>query len=302
MLKNMRQFVNGSVFGMALIIPGVSATLFAVILKFYDELIFAINHFREDRRKNARHLLVFSLGIAAGSVLFSFLILRLLSQHPFPTMLFFAGLLAGMVPLIAAKAKGVSGMAAPSAAQKTAPKAQKAVLAVFAMIAMIALSRAATVADLPPEYAMRAMNLRLASYVFLAGIINGATLVMPGLSGALILLIMGLYPLVVFSIASIGDLFRGAGNLALLRDIAAVLLPFGIGGLFGCLSMARIMEKLLRDFSEAVYAVILGLLAGSIAALLWAQVWPLGDPARLIIGGAMFCAGCAAAYFLGKRH
>ena len=294
MRESIRNFVNGSVYGMTLIIPGVSATLFAVILKFYDKLIFVVNHFREDYRGNARYLLVFAAGVATGAVLFSSLIVYLLANFLFPTMLFFTGLLTGMIPLIAAKAKG--------AARGLAPR--NIALAALALLAILGISRAVTATALYPEYAIDAMNVSLALYVFLAGIINGATLVIPGLSGALILLIMGLYPLVVFSISAIGDFFREPGNLTLARNIGMVLAPFGIGGLIGCLAMARLMEKLLRDFNEAAYAVILGLLAGSIIALFHDHVVIRDDApvVYLIAGGVLFLCGCAAAYILGKKH
>jgi uncharacterized membrane protein len=64
------------------------------------------------------------------------------------------------------------------------------------------------------------------------------------------------------------------------------------------------MEKLLRDFNEAVYAVIFGLLLGSLVTLLADHVIVQSDlpVVSVIIGVAMFCAGSAAAFILGKRH
>ena len=294
MLKDIRNLFNGAVYGTILVIPGVSATLFAIILKFYDELIEVVNHFGENYRKNARYAGVFLLGIAAGAVGISSLIVFLLDHFSFPTMLFFTGLLAGMIPLIARKAKGKSPWFAPG----------KIALALVALLALLAGSSAVAATTLSPSDALAGMNLSLTLYILLAGIINGATLVIPGLSGAFILLIMGLYPLIVFSISSIGTFFADFGNLPLLRDIAVVLLPFGAGGIIGFLAMARVMEKLLRNFQEAVYAVILGLLLGSIAALF--QDHLVIDPSASVLyhasGAVMFCAGCAAAYMLGKRE
>jgi len=279
---------------MTLIIPGVSATLFAIILKFYDELIKTVNHFSKDRRKNARYLGFFLLGIAVGAVLFSSFIVFLLENAPFPTLLFFTGLLVGIVPLIASKAKGASPWIAP----------RKIALAAFSLAALFALSRAVAVASVNPAEAIGSMSVSLVLYVFLAGIINGITLVTPGLSGAFILLVMGLYPLIIYSVSYIGYFFLDMGNVPLLRDISMVLLPFGIGGLIGFLGMARLMEKLLREFHEAVYAAIFGLLLGSVIVLLQDLFASQGDaPAPVLIAGAItFCAGCAASYILGKKE
>ena len=293
MPKDIKNFLNGLVYGTTLIIPGVSATLFAIILKFYDDLIRIVNHFGENYRKNVRYLSVFLLGIALGTVLFSSVIVYLLENFSFPTLLFFAGLLAGIVPLIAIKAKGTTPWLAP----------RKIALALIAMIVLFALSgtRSTTV---NPAYAIGVMDLSVVLFLFLAGIINGATLVIPGLSGAFILLIMGLYPLVIYSVSHIGYFFLDIRNVSLLRDSAMVLVPFGVGALFGLLVTARIMEKLLRNFHDAVYAVILGLLLGSAILLLQDQIANRDDTPLLflIVGAAAFCIGCVVSYLLGKKH
>ena len=294
MLKDVRNFFNGAVYGMVLTIPGISATLFAIILKFYEELIHTINHFRENTKKNLRYLGVFILGIIAGAVIFSSFLLFLLENFSFVTMLFFSGLLAGMIPFIAMKAKGEN----PNIGlQKTAVRIALLAISFFVLLW---LSNAAET----PAYAGATMNLVLIMYVFLAGLINGATLVIPGLSGAFILLIMGLFPLVISSISAVGTFLGDVGNPALLGEIAAVLAPFGIGGILGCIAMARIMERLLAKHSEEVYSVILGLLLASVTALLQENLAFIGSEKTgyLIIGGAIFLAGAASAYILGKRQ
>jgi putative membrane protein len=141
-------------------------------------------------------------------------------------------------------------------------------------------------------------------YIFFAGIINGATLIIPGLSGALLLLIMGLYPLVVYSVSSIAVFLGDLGNISLFRDICIVLAPFGIGALLGCLGMARLMEILMSKFPKTVYAVILGLILGSVVTLIQGPYVSItGTPViSLISGGITFCAGVTAAYFLGKKQ
>ena len=294
MFKTIRNFLNGSVYGITLIIPGVSATIFAIILGYYDELINAVNHFRDDYRKNAVYLGVFLLGIVAGSVVFSSVVLYLLANHSFPTMLFFMGLLMGIVPLVFSKAKGPSSKIAP----------RGIVLAIFAFIVLAVLSSVVTATALDPAESIRAMNPGLLLYIIFAGTINGASLVIPGLSGAFLLLILGLYPLVIYSVSSIGVFLGDMGNLSLLRDICIVLLPYGIGAFFGCLGMARLMEKLMRSYSQAVYAVIIGLLLGSIVSLLQNPLVSGGAASILpiVLGVITFCAGCAASYNLGKRQ
>jgi putative membrane protein len=292
MLKDLRNFLNGAVYGITLIIPGVSATILAVILGFYDELIYTVNHFRENYRKNARYLGAFFLGIAAGSVIFSSIVIFLLENFSFPVMLFFIGLLAGIIPFVFSKAKGTN----PGIATR------KIVLAILSLLVLPALSFGITTEN--PAASTDTMNIALVPYIFLAGIINGATLVIPGLSGALILLVMGLYPPVISSISFIGIYIGDLGNFSLLRDISLVLLPFGMGALIGCLGMARLMEKLMRNYPKAVYAAILGLLLGSVTTLLYEQLVNVRDTsiAFLIAGVVMFLIGGVTAFILGKKQ
>jgi putative membrane protein len=208
-------------------------------------------------------------------------------------MLFFIGLLAGIVPLLVMKAKG--------SARRIATR--DTVLALISLVTLFALSRAAPATAAATQEHQGAVNAAMVLYILLAGIINGATLLIPGLSGAFLLLVMGLYPLVIYSISSVGAYISDPGNFALLRDILIVLAPFVIGGLAGCIGIARLMEKLLRDYHESAYAVILGLVLGSVVILAMDPiVYQSGtSPVSIVIGIIMLCAGCCAAYIMGKR-
>ena len=294
MLKHIRNFVNGAVYGIILIIPGVSATIFAIIMGFYDELIYTMNHFREDYRKNIRYFLIFLFGVAVGAVAFSSLILYLLTNFTFPTMLLFLGLLLGIVPLIYSKTKEPASRIG----------LREIALAVVSFVVLLVLSRGFSTTAVDPAEAISAMNFSQVLFLFLAGIINGATLIIPGLSGAFILLVMGLYPLVIYSISSIVVFLRDLGNISLFLDICMVLLPFGLGAIFGCLGMARLMEMLMRKFPKAVYASILGLILGSVITLLRGPFVYLSGASviSLIAGTVTFCAGAVTAYLLGKKQ
>lgn len=287
--------MNGAVYGATLIVPGVSATIFAIMLGFYDELIGTVNHFKEDYRKNIRYIVAFILGIALGAVLFSTVVLYFLENHQFKTMMLFMGLLAGIIPLIATKAK-------LTRTEKKIPL-REVLLALLFMSALLAISQLTPTTETDPTYASSTMNIGLILLILLAGILNGATLVIPGLSGAFLLLIMGIYPLVIGAISSVGTYIANPGNLTLLTELVIVLLPFGIGGVVGLLLMARLMEKLMQEYYEAVYASILGLVLGSVITLfLDFVIVETGLPAvSIVIGILLFCAGGVAAYVLGKR-
>ncbi|MCL2763362.1 MAG: DUF368 domain-containing protein, partial [Treponema sp.] len=105
MLKLVRNFFNGMAFGITETIPGVSAGTIAIILGFYFELIETINHFTENLKKSLALLMPLILGVITGLVLFSSLIHFLLTHYSFPVMLFFIGLIVGIIPHIFVKVK-----------------------------------------------------------------------------------------------------------------------------------------------------------------------------------------------------
>ena len=293
MLKSFKTLFNGSVYGMTLVIPGVSATILAIILGFYDELIHTINHVREDKRKNVKYLAVFALGVAVGAVLFSRLITFFIETFSLPTMLFFVGLLIGIIPLAYKYAKDT--------ARKIALR--EILLAVAAMVFLYFLTVGFTGPAIDPTGTDGRINFAIIAFLFVAGIVNGATLVIPGLSGAFILLIMGLYPVIISTVSDIGTYLTNPLNFELFLEIVLVLAPFGLGAIIGVIFMAKLMEKLLKDYHKQVYAVILGLIVASVVTLFQNPiVYQSGVTAVGIVIGALLCAaGFFIAFFLGKK-
>ena len=292
MLKDIKNLFNGSVYGMTLVIPGVSATILAIILGFYDELLYTMNHIREDKRKNIRYLIFFVIGVAVGTVLFSRLITFLINTFSLPTMLFFAGLLTGIIPLTYSYAKG------PAARISI----REIVLAIAAIIGLYLLTVGFTEPEIAPGY-NGGPDVMVILFLFAAGIVNGATLVIPGLSGAFILLIMGLYPIIISTVSDIGTFLANPTNFDLFIEIALVLAPFGIGALIGVIFMAKLMEKLLKSYHKQVYAVIMGMVIASVVTLFQNPIVyqsGVSTPA-IIIGGLLAIAGFIIAFTLGKK-
>ena len=65
----MLNFVKGAIIGIALVIPGLSGSIFAVVVGLYDRLLNAVNHFRDDPKKNMRFLTPIGLGAVIGILL-----------------------------------------------------------------------------------------------------------------------------------------------------------------------------------------------------------------------------------------
>src|SRR5690625_4228471 len=94
-----KNIYRGFAMGISDVVPGVSGGTIAVILKFYDELIMAINGFFSRKWKEHLRFLV-PLAIGMGLAIFSFSRVMdwLLTFYERPTYYFFLGLIVGILP------------------------------------------------------------------------------------------------------------------------------------------------------------------------------------------------------------
>jgi len=290
--KEARDFMNGIAFGITETIPGVSAGTIAIILGFYHELIEAINNFTSDYKKYLRFLLPLSLGIAAGVLTFSSITHHLLTNHSFPTMAFFIGLIVGIIPLIYAKVKNPSWQ--PS----------QILLIACPMLFVMAISHLRGETAVNPEEIINYLDWRFMLFIFFSGILAAAALVIPGISGSFVLLLLGIYPLAIYCVSQLRFLLTDLTNISLVLNIASVLVPLGIGVVIGGLSTARLIEKLLKNYHKTVYSIILGLLVGSVYSLFRDPiVYQSGVSAAIIaVGVVTFLCGCTASYSIGKKR
>jgi putative membrane protein len=278
-----KNLINGLAFGITQIVPGISGSTIAIMLGFYENLLESLNHFNKDRRRHLMFLCPFLIGIAAGIISFSSLVRYLLDAHPVPTMLFFIGQIVGVSLLIQLKLQR--------------PR-RFDVLFIFIPIAvMVAISFLDITDNVNPSVFL----------LFISGVIAAAALITPGISGSFILLVMGVYYAVLDSVSSITSLFRDITNRELWVDILWVILPFALGVIIGGLSMARLIEKLLKKYTRTMYTIVLGLLSGSVYMLLSnnSLIGQIGNeksiPANIISFTALLSGGLIA-FFIGRKR
>ncbi|MCL2455028.1 MAG: DUF368 domain-containing protein [Micrococcales bacterium] len=289
-----RNLANGVALGITETVPGVSGGTTAVILGFYDNLIHAINNFRKDYKKSLRFLLPIALGVVIGLLTFSSIANYLLENHSFPTMVFFIGLITGIIPLIYAKVKTPG----------TRFTATEVLLVAVPAVVLVVVSSLGSLDLGTPKDAVEDIGWLFMLFLLVAGMVAAAALVIPGVSGSFVLLLLGVYPLAIFAVSSLSDALRGASDAPSLLSLGKVLLPLGIGIIIGGLSMVRTIEKLLTSYHRPAYLIILGLLTGSIYAIFRQPiVFESGVSALTIaIAVVMFALGAAASFSLGRKR
>ena len=244
----------GIAIGMANVIPGVSGSTMAVVFNIYDRFVNAITLNIKKLIENRRFVIPVVGGMALGVLLFSKLITVLYENFPVQTDYFFTGLIIGSIPIL------FSFMTKKQDGQKfTAKKTISVVICALAGFAvLIGFGLLGSDVDTAKEISksLPQWTFPLALHIFAAGFVGAIAMIIPGISGSLLMLIMGVYPIVMKSIPA---LFVPSQTLRAFF----LLLPNGIGVLAGLLCGAWIVKTFLRIAPNQTYAVIFGLIAGS---------------------------------------
>ena len=269
----------GAAIGIGMIIPGVSGGTIAVIFKIYDRLIGALGNLRKDFKANFGFLFSILLGAAIGFAAMYFPLKWALERAPLPTYLLFAGLMIGSLPDLFKESKkfGFNKINILSIAMPFVT-----VIAICILNLLISAGNA----DL-------SANMSIWGYfaVFGVAMLASCALVIPGISGSMLLMILGYYAPVLGLIS---------GLLTDFWHSALVLAVFAAGLLIGFFSIAKLMKYLLNKLSRGTHWAIIGFVLASIPALLIVLDYssaPL-DAAHIIVGCILFVLGIIGAYAL----
>ena len=288
MLEKFILVIKGFIMGIANIIPGVSGGTLAIILGIYEQFIGAISHFFSNFKENIKFLIPLGIGMVLAIITMSSVIDYSYNNFPIPTTLFFVGLVIGGIPLLYGKVKD-------NKKEKKNPINYLIMTSTFALVIFMAL--ADKVFSTGGEVVLS--NLGIGGYIllFLVGVIAAATMVIPGVSGSLVLMLLGYYyPIIVLikDIVSFNNLFA---NLV----VAGV---FGVGVLVGIVLVSKLIEFLFNKYEINTYYGVLGFIFASIIAIpitSFTSVKVTFDVLQIIIGVFVAMIGFVVAYKLGEK-
>ena len=282
-MKIVQDILRGMVIGLANIIPGVSGGTMMVSMGIYDTIIGCINSLFKDFKRCMKTLWPYALGMLLGILGLAKLITYLLGNFPLQTNLAFIGLIFGGLPIILKKIKGE---------KKGVPGAVVFALAFALVIGLQILGEGSGV-----DKALT-FSIGQAIVLFLMGMIASATMVIPGVSGSMMLMLLGYYNPIVGTVSRMVDALM-AFNMGEILSCCGILIPFGLGVLLGIFAIAKLIEVLLAKFPGVTYCGILGLVAASPVAILMAMNYTGVTAVSIAVSVVTFVVGFAAAYKLG---
>lgn len=280
-----KMILKGIVIGVANIIPGVSGGTMAVSMGIYDKIIRAATHLISEFKKSMKILIPIGIGAVLGLVVVARIIQMMFTQIPFQTNLLFIGLILGGLPAITKKVKGQTIRVGHIAA---------CVIFFALVVGMAALGESeGTAADL-------SFNLVNVLKLFGVGVVASATMVIPGVSGSMILMLMGYYNSILNEVNRFIDNLISF-NVSGLLDGCLILVPFGIGVVIGIIAIAKVIEIIFIKFPYLAYWAIIGLIVASPFAILMMNRFGSLDIVTILTGIVTLAIGVAAALKLGEE-
>ncbi len=235
--------LKGMAMGAADVVPGVSGGTIAFISGIYEELISSINNvslstfkiWKEQGFKafwnqlNGNFLLALFVGIFISLFSLATLVSWLLENQPILLWSFFFGLVAASIIFVG--------------------KAIEKWNVLTVVMLIVGACVAYFVTTLPPNE-----NVASLPFLFLSGAVAVCAMILPGISGAFILVLLGSYKTILDAVHE--------------RDIKIVI-TVGLGAIFGLLSFARLLKWMFKNYKNATLAVLTGFILGSLP-----KIWP----------------------------
>lgn len=250
-MKYLILMIKGFIMGIANIIPGVSGGTLALTMGIYEDLIGAISHFFTKLKENLKFLIPVFLGIGLSLLTMSSVISVCFEKYTIPTTLFFIGLVLGGIPMLLGYVKGTK--------ERKQVSSYFIAFITFTIVIVMALSEQIFGHGLGN---VNLQELSMVGYVllFIVGVVAAATMIIPGVSGSLVLMLLGYYLPIVNTIKDLVKFHNILGN-------GFILFIFGIGVLVGIVLISKVIEYLLERFETKTYFGVLGFISASVIAI-----------------------------------
>lgn len=239
------EILKGIIIGVASVLPGASGGTIAVAMGIYEKLIYAVNNILKTPIKCLKELWTYIFGIGLGIAISVVGIAYLFEIAPVPTSMLFVGLIIGALPTIKEKLG--------------TDKLNVADYIVFTIMAAIIIFMPIVSSTAEAVITTSAKDLVI---LFLLGLLGAATLVIPGVSGSMMLMALGYYTVLMTLVSDTVKAFLSFNFSTFFANVIPIL-PFGIGIVVGIFLMAKLIDILLKRCHTVVYWGIMGLIVAS---------------------------------------
>lgn len=251
-----KTFFSGMAIGFGSAVPGVSGGTIAVIFGVYEKIVWAVSNIFKAFKEAFRVLLPTLLGVVLALVPTIYLMDKALNGFVFGVICIFAGFIIGSIPGIKDEVKDVK------------PNHKHIIALVVTLLIAIGLGVGSVLAKADvSSYFYGDTPIWFYFVLIPVGFISSVALVIPGLSGGMILLLLGFYhPLVSYTTDTIKACLK-VGDWSHFGSLIGILGCFAIGVLVGFFVISKLMHYLLAKHHDVTFYAIIGFVIGSVVAL-----------------------------------
>ncbi len=237
------RILKGFLIGFSLLIPGVCSALLSMALNEYQTLLEVIENFYK-MSKVKKHIF-FIIGIILGIITVIFGMAYLFKEYQALLELFFLGLAIGGAIKLSKIIRDIK------------------IVDFLVIIVGIFFS-------LIPEIFNQSTNIQTLTnntsllFIIIGGILSSLAFIMPGISGSMILLSLGIYPLIITSFSNCLKIFIKTPDI----NSIVISVSFFISFVLGALLFSKLINKIISKYESLFMKFCLGLLIGSIIIIL----------------------------------
>lgn len=268
----MKKIFQGMLVGLGKIIPGVSGSIIAISLGIYEESIYTINHFFKDIKKSIKFLFPIGLGILISIIFSSKIISNMLENYFVPTILFFLGLIIGGI-------KDVT--------KETKKKYTFVTIISFLIVMFFGLITTSNEISFNNSFYQFI-------FFFIIGMIDAATMVIPGISGTAVLMMLGCYNTIIKVISNLTNIQQSIDNFS-------ILLPFFLGMIIGVIITVKLVNYLFSKHYHQTYNAILGFLLATIVYMFMTTLKSSYTLLQIVVGILLFIIGSIMTKMINNR-
>ena len=251
--KSIKDFLVGTLVGIVSMMPGASGGIIAVIFGVYERIIADLADIRGKLLKDLRFIIPLGLGVVFGLLVCAVGIDALMQRWEIPMMFLFVALIAFQIP-------DIRKLSDDGTTEK--PTNWNLALCAMGAVVMVLLVVPTLMGGTSSSISLMELDVVDIVLLFVIGVIIALSKIVPGMSGAAILLAIGLYTPLMNLIGDTSDL-----DLDVLVDKVSALIPIGLGLVVGVLGLSRVVDWFLRNHRRSTYFCILGMTLGSIVAV-----------------------------------
>lgn len=233
-------------------VPGVSGGTIAFIMGFYEQFLTAIHQFfgkdRALRKDAARYLVKFAVGWCMGMGASVLVLSHVFENHIYFMSSLFLGLTVAAIPFILHEEQ-----------ESLKGKYYNVIFTILGAVLVISLTVFRAEAGTIGTISFQSLSILQYGYLVVSGVFAISAMLLPGVSGSTLLLILGVYIPTIHAVKEVLHL-----HMQYLPGILALAAGVAIGVVFA----AKIIRKALCNFRSQMVYLILGLMIGSLYAIL----------------------------------